>query len=280
MNLEELFESSELAWGKKGEEIVRKYRCLSGPRKGRLVNSPSDCDKKVDIEKRLRFRKLLTKFGKKFARIAKRTKRINPTSKKLQSRNKALKEANVIGSSIHLNTVPEKYRKLPLIGRGATSLVFDEGDTVILMTRDEMKKDWINHADLGTFIEQIDLYHPKPELRELPVYVYRMKKLYKLSGKNITKVRKILNKMDSVIMNKRVPEHRYYEVINKLIELAELEFSDQTSITDFLDFISNYNKSQYELDFLTRNFMQDADGNIIATDPVVASNILNAFGRF
>lgn len=281
MNLEELFESSEIAFGKKGDEIVRKYRCLSGPRKGRLVNNPSDCDKRVDIEKRLRFRKLLTKFGKKFARIAKRTKRINPTSKKLQARNKALREANILGSSIHLNKIPKKYRDLPLIGRGTTSLVFDEGDNVILMTRDQMKKEWIDHADLGTFIEEVDVYHPYPALNQMPVYVYRMKKLYKLSGDNLKKVKNMIRKLQDTIQThpKRVSSDEFYQVINELIDVVDLDFSDQTSFRDFLDFIMNYDKNDYGLDLLVRNFMQDADGKIIATDPVVATEIIKAFRR-
>lgn len=103
MRLDELFSSSEdelienflmenavMAWGKAGNEVVRKFRCLSGTRKGRLVNSPSDCSKRIDPEKKLRMKKTMAKMGKKIARKAKRTKRVNLTSKKVAARNKAL----------------------------------------------------------------------------------------------------------------------------------------------------------------------------------------------
>ena len=30
-------------WGRKGSTLVRKYRCSSGARKGRIVSSPTAC---------------------------------------------------------------------------------------------------------------------------------------------------------------------------------------------------------------------------------------------
>jgi hypothetical protein len=184
-----------------------------------------------------------------------------------------------IGTAIHLNSVPEKYRKLPLLGRGATSLVYDAGDTVILLTRDQMKKEWIDHSDLGNLIDVIDVYHPNRDMREMPVYIYRMQKLFELDKENKKKVRKMVKKLDEIrwrmpILNRK---EGFYRVIQKMMEIVDLEFSDQSSIREFLDFIIDYDEKQYVLDFLIRNFMQDADGKIIATDPVVSKELMNAF---
>lgn len=86
-----LMESTAMAWGKSGNNIVKKYRCLSGTRKGRVVDSPADCSKRKDPKKRLRMKRMMARLGKRIARKSKRTKRISPVSKKVAQRNKALK---------------------------------------------------------------------------------------------------------------------------------------------------------------------------------------------
>lgn len=86
-----LNESAVMAWGKVGDQVVKKYRCTSGPRKGRLVSSPGDCSKRIDPAKKLRMKKTMAKMGKRIARKAKRTKRVNPTSKKVAARNAAIR---------------------------------------------------------------------------------------------------------------------------------------------------------------------------------------------
>lgn len=85
-----LAENAVMAWGKTGNDIVRKFRCLNGSRKGRLVTSPAGCSKRIDPEKKMRMKKTMAKLGKRIARKAKRTKRVNLTSKKVAARNKAL----------------------------------------------------------------------------------------------------------------------------------------------------------------------------------------------
>lgn len=51
-------------------------------------------------------------------------------------------EYNVIGSAVRLDELPPQFRKLKLLGRGATTLAFEKDDnTVILFTRDAMKLD-------------------------------------------------------------------------------------------------------------------------------------------
>jgi hypothetical protein len=87
-----IVESSVMAWGKRGDKIVKKYRCLSGPRKNRLVNQPSDCSKVIDPKKRIQLKKTMAKMGKRIARKAKKTKRVSPLSKMIQRKNIQLSE--------------------------------------------------------------------------------------------------------------------------------------------------------------------------------------------
>ena len=75
-------------WARSGQSVVRKYRCASGRRNGRVVSNPAQCFAPVDIKKRLTLKKTKAKLGSKLARKAKKTKRVNPASKRVQSMNK------------------------------------------------------------------------------------------------------------------------------------------------------------------------------------------------
>jgi len=78
---------ARMAWARKGNKIVKKYRCTSGPRKGRLVSSPAQCSKPIDIKKRMQLKRTKAKMGARIARRSKRTKRTNPASKMLKRLN-------------------------------------------------------------------------------------------------------------------------------------------------------------------------------------------------
>lgn len=90
MLLQELFSSLEekKVWAKSGKKIVRKYRCGSGPRKGRVVAKPSQCFAAPDIKKRASFKRTKARLGSRMARKAKRTKKINPVSIRVRKLNK------------------------------------------------------------------------------------------------------------------------------------------------------------------------------------------------
>lgn len=91
MLLNELFNSlvsEKQVWARKGSSIVRKYRCTGGSRKGRVVSSPTQCFKAIDLKKRVNLKKTKARLGAKMARKAKRTKRVNPASKLLKRLNK------------------------------------------------------------------------------------------------------------------------------------------------------------------------------------------------
>jgi|TARA_B110000908_G_C10250543_1_gene451745 hypothetical protein len=93
MNLNELTSEepvveAQLVWARKGNKIVRKFRCSVGQRKGRVVSDPSQCAKPIDLKKRMTLRKTKAKMGARIAKKAQRTKRMNPASKAIQRLNK------------------------------------------------------------------------------------------------------------------------------------------------------------------------------------------------
>jgi len=91
MLLRELFNNDTnegLAWAKRGNTVVRKFRCTSGPRKGRIVKDLGQCSAAPDIAKRHRLKVTKARLGGRMSRKAKKTKRINPASLRVKALNK------------------------------------------------------------------------------------------------------------------------------------------------------------------------------------------------
>lgn len=92
----DLDEAAKVIWARKKrgdkEDAVRKYRCTSGRRIGRIVNSPADCNKPLDIGRSITTKKNLNLYGKKRARKSWRTKRKSPTSKRIARMNQMMTE--------------------------------------------------------------------------------------------------------------------------------------------------------------------------------------------
>ena len=90
MLLQELIESinEKQIWGRRGSTTVRKYRCTSGMRKGRIVATAAQCFAAPNIKARFALKRTKAKLGKKMTRKAQRTKRTNPASRRLKALNK------------------------------------------------------------------------------------------------------------------------------------------------------------------------------------------------
>ena len=85
MKLRELIsEGVSQVWSRKGSKSVRKYRCTSGSRKGRVVAKASTCTKPIDLKKSASFKKTKALKGTGIKIKSKRTKRANPASKRLK----------------------------------------------------------------------------------------------------------------------------------------------------------------------------------------------------
>ena len=77
-----------MVWAKRGKKIVRKVRCTSGPRKGRMVSNAGQCSKPINLKKRMTLKKTRARMGRRMARKAARTKRRNPVSKRIARLNR------------------------------------------------------------------------------------------------------------------------------------------------------------------------------------------------
>jgi len=84
------FEVEEgMAWAKRGNKVVRKFRCTGGRRKGRIVSKPAQCFAAPDIKKRNKLKITKARLGSRMTRKAKRTKKVNPASKRVAAMNKS-----------------------------------------------------------------------------------------------------------------------------------------------------------------------------------------------
>ena len=88
MRIDEIITTEKIAWKRRGTTLKKQFRCTSGARKGRVVASPSQCFKPIDIKKRLTLRKTKARLGPRATRKAARTKKFNPISRRLKTLNR------------------------------------------------------------------------------------------------------------------------------------------------------------------------------------------------
>jgi len=182
-------------------------------------------------------------------------------------------EHDRIGTALWKNSVPAKYKQFPIIGQGATSVLLDSGnDTVIVLTRDAMKKDWLCQnwgLGVGEWVDQFNILHRQSrELSELTVYAIKMPKLYPLSLENKRVVTKAIKQYYAIT---NAPDSYSKPMFDKM--QAYLDAHPEGLFTQLAEFLQNYDDSQYSLDFIIRNFMQDGKGNIVLTDPIVSTEL-------
>ena len=88
MKINEITLDEKMACAKRGNKVVRKFRCTSGPRTGRIVSKIGQCFAAPDMKKRVRLKLTKARLGAKMTRKAKKTKRINPASKRVKAMNR------------------------------------------------------------------------------------------------------------------------------------------------------------------------------------------------
>ena len=83
-----LIAETKMVWARRGQKVIRKYRCTFGRRKGRVVANLGQCSAPLDIQKRFTLKRTKARMGKRMQRKIARTKRINPASKRVARLNK------------------------------------------------------------------------------------------------------------------------------------------------------------------------------------------------
>lgn len=91
MYLREIFEAATQIFGKSGGKVVRKYRCTSGSRKGRVVAKASTCTAPRNVKSSNKMKALRKRKGKSLTIKATQVKRTNAASRSTARRNKTMK---------------------------------------------------------------------------------------------------------------------------------------------------------------------------------------------
>jgi len=88
MRFAEIIEGVSTAWKRGKGTNTRKFRCKSGPRKGRVMASPASCNKPINRKKSASLSRTKSKLGGYRGFKSKRTRRVNPYSRRLTRLNK------------------------------------------------------------------------------------------------------------------------------------------------------------------------------------------------
>lgn len=86
----EITEATQV-WTKKGSSSVRKYRCTSGVRKGRVMSSPAACNKPISPHKSAAFKQTKAKKAPQIKFKSGISKSSNPASRRNVRLNKSIK---------------------------------------------------------------------------------------------------------------------------------------------------------------------------------------------
>ena len=88
MRLREITEAVSTAFRRRGTKNVRKFRCKSGPRKGRVMASPASCNAPINYKRSSNLKKTKAKLGKQRSFRSGLTRTRNPASRRLKKLNK------------------------------------------------------------------------------------------------------------------------------------------------------------------------------------------------
>ena len=75
--------NEQQVWARSGKQVVRKYRCSSGTRKGKVVSDINKCYANPNPKRTASLRLTKARLGNRMIKRAKKTKRINPASRHL-----------------------------------------------------------------------------------------------------------------------------------------------------------------------------------------------------
>lgn len=188
--------------------------------------------------------------------------------------------------AVFINEIPDKYKKLPILGRGATSIILDAGLDVIVLTRDSIKREWLTDPfglSLGEDIEELEVRgHKNTKISDLTLFILKMPKLNKLSVANKKKLRVQLKQFFEIWDEERSNQYRQY--MSRKIRKADIEAytADLTKLRleelypdnifiDFLRWAVNYD--DWMIDLHSANFAENAKGEIVLLDPVVSKSL-------
>ena len=190
-----------------------------------------------------------------------------------------MQEANVIGSSVRLDEIPPQYRKLPFLGRGATTLAFERDPaSVIIFTRDAMKLDWLR--DGLRLVHDYQIINPVKGhhirgMSELPLFAIIMPKLFPLNSANRKLVTQEMKQFTDITRKIGLGGNKTWpQKLNQVIDTYAQEHPD-SHVLPLLEWLMNYDPDQFYMDMGARQFKQTVHGDLVLLDPIVSKELLD-----
>lgn len=88
MIIQDVLEGAIQIFGRRGGKLVRKYRCTSGQKKGRIVAKPQTCNTPIRLSSRVSAKKARSRKSPLIKIKTRITKKTNPRSKLVSKLNK------------------------------------------------------------------------------------------------------------------------------------------------------------------------------------------------
>jgi len=188
-------------------------------------------------------------------------------------------EYKVIGSSVRLDEIPPEYRKLPFLGRGATTLAFERDPTsVIIFTRDDMKLQWLR--DGLRLVHDYQIINPVKGhhirgMSELPLFAIIMPKLFPLNATNRKLVTQEMKQFVEITRRIGLSSNKTWpDKLNQVIDTYASAHPD-SHVLPLLEWLMNYDPDQFYMDMGARQFKQTANGDLVLLDPIVSKELLD-----
>jgi len=187
-------------------------------------------------------------------------------------------EAEALTKGMTKSEIPVEYKDLPIIGKGNTSLILEkDANTVIMLTRDAMKKDWLHFGiGISTDWETFDLpvSYKRTKFKELIIYAITMPKLRKVSGANKKIVHDEFAFWEKMQKDLKINSSDLKKDLNPALDYYVKNGKEKSLIYTVLHWLTNYSDDMYDFDIAKRQFLEDMEGNLVLVDPVVASDLI------
>lgn len=191
---------------------------------------------------------------------------------------------NRLGSAIRMDEIPEPYRSYKLLGRGTTTMVFEDPadkDKVLMLTKGGIKREWLASQwglQLGETIDMLapEKKHPIKSLDGMDIYVISVPRLFKLSTAEFNKIHEVIEKYTTSVRGN--PTRVHAAAVSLAAEKATdpFEKSILTKLDKLYFFLANYGEEDFMMDLHKANIMKTASGEYILVDPVIETDIHNA----
>jgi hypothetical protein len=175
-------------------------------------------------------------------------------------------------TAFHKKHIPQEFKHLNIIGRGCTSIILEcpeNPDSVLMLTMDPIKKDWLADDQYGPGLVEDWKYHDEVDSMFL-VYSSTLPRLRHLGKEN----KKLFKTNAKMIYDLLYSQGGNFNTDTDDSNKVDILYESLTGIDFFrslIEFLFNYR--DYLIDLGPKNAMETADGKIILTDPIISSEI-------